>query len=113
MAITIQKAKRRSDEEAMVELHEISVAIGELRADAKSTRETLNRVEDRLDQIGKHLHTMPSPPACISKHGEIDREIRDLRIDNAKHATIISGIVAGVILFGKQLLTFLGVVPAR
>lgn len=94
----------------VAELNEISVAIGELRAEAKITHEALSRVEDRLDQIGKHLTALPSPPACVQKHGEIDKELRDIRIENAKHATIVSGIVAGIVLFGKQILMGLGVV---
>lgn len=93
----------------MAELHEISVAIGELRADAKSTRDALSRVEDRLDQISHQLTALPSPQPCVKKHGEIDKELRDIRIENAKHATVISGVVAGIVLFGKQLMVLLGV----
>lgn len=97
----------------MVELHEISVAIGELRAEVKSNREATNRIEDRLDQISKRLTDLPSPPSCVQKHSDLDRELRDIRIENAKHATIISGIVAGLALFGKQLLMLFGMAPPR
>lgn len=96
-----------------MELHEISVAIGELRAEVKSNREAANRIENRLDQISKRLDDLPSPPACVKKHSILDRELRDIRIDNAKHATIISVIIAGAALFGKQLLMMFGVMPPR
>lgn len=84
----------------MTELNELSVTIGELRADVKSNRVAMERIEERLAEISDHV---------VSKHAKITDELTKLKIDNAKHATIISAIVAGVVLFGKQLLlTFAG-----
>lgn len=70
-------------------------------------------MEDRLDQISHQLTALPSPQPCVKKHSDIERELRDIRIENAKHATIISGFVAGIVLFGKQLLMAVGVVLPR
>lgn len=96
-----------------MELHEISVAIGELRAEVKGNREAMNRIKDRLAHISTRLNDLPSPPACVKKHSDLDRELRDIRIENAKHATIISGVVAGLALFGKQLLMLFGMTTPR
>lgn len=81
------------------ELNDISVAIGELRAEVKANREAMVRVEGRLSDISKQL---------TAKHETIDAELSKLRVDNAKHATIISAIVAGLVLFGKQLVLSFG-----
>ena len=82
-----------------MELHDISVAIGELRAEAKANRETMTRVENRLNEIADKLS---------AKHTKLDEELSKLKLTNAKHATIISAFVAGVVLFGKQLLLLFG-----
>ena len=86
----------------MAELHEISVAIGELRAEVKANRDAMTRVEGRLGEIATKL---------TAKHEELDRELGKIKIDNAKHATIISAFVAGIVLFGKQLLVMFGAMP--
>lgn len=86
----------------MAELHEISLAIGELRAEVKANREAMVRVETRLGEIATKL---------TNKHEELDRELGKVKLTNAKHATIISAAVAAVVLFGKQLLIMLGAMP--
>lgn len=91
-----------------MELHELSVTIGELRADVKSNRVAMERIEDRLNELTAKLSDLPPSPHCVAKHEKLEGEIRDIRIDNAKHATIISALVAGVVLFGKQILIAFG-----
>jgi predicted nucleic acid-binding Zn-ribbon protein len=86
----------------MAELHEISVAIGELRAEVKANRDAMVRVENRLGEIATKL---------TDKHEELDRELGKVKLTNAKHATIISAVVAGVVLFGKQILIMIGAMP--
>lgn len=91
-----------------VELHELSLTIGELRADVKSNRVAMDRIEKRINDLTEKLSDLPPSPHCVAKHEKLENELRDLRVDNAKHATIISAFVAGIILFGKQLLMMLG-----
>ena len=83
----------------MAELHEISLAIGELRAEVKANRDAMSRVEDQLVALTKQL---------IDKHTAIDQELGKLKMDTVKHATVISVFVGAVVLFGKQIMFLLG-----
>jgi K+/H+ antiporter YhaU regulatory subunit KhtT len=82
-------------------LDEISVAIGELRADSKNMVASIQRIEAAIQNL-------PPSPICLAKHAELDRAISDLKVKNAKHATIIGGATAGIVLFAKHLLAAMG-----
>ena len=97
--------------EEKMEINDISLAIGELRSDARNTKDAVLRIERSIEKITGSLSTLPPSPVCIAKHEELERKITDLRLQNAKHATIISGIVAAAAMFGKSLLQSLGVLP--
>lgn len=91
-----------------VEINDISLAIGELRSDAKNTRDSVLRIERNIDKITGSLYALPPSPICLAKHEELERKITDLRLQSMKHATIISGLIAGIALFGKNLLQSFG-----
>ena len=94
-----------------MEINDISLAIGELRADAKNTRDSVLRIERSVEKISGSLSALPPSPVCTAKHDELERKITELRLQNMKHATIISTIIAAMAMFGKSLLQSLGVLP--
>ena len=94
-----------------MEINDISLSIGELRADAKNTRDAVMRIEKNIDRISGSLSNLPPSPVCMAKHEQIDRLITDIRLQNAKTATIISGLVAALTVFGKYMLTMIGFIP--
>lgn len=95
--------------EEMVEINDISLAIGELRSDAKNTRDAVLRIERNVERITGSMSMLPPSPVCVAKHDELEKRITDIRLENMKHATIISGFIAALVLFGKSLLQALGV----
>ena len=120
------------------QLDDISLAIGELRTDARNQRDNMHRAVENLqssidktgaslqlsidramtsmqtsiNSFGDRLDNLPPSKTCLDNHAAITKDITDLKVNSAYRAGGIGALTAGGVLFAKIILVKLGILPS-
>lgn len=88
-------------------LDELSVVIGELKANQLTHSTLLVEVKNTLHQITAQLPNLPPSPVCVAKHKEIDEKLADMdkRVTwlSAKISAVVAALAAGLKIGAAKL----------